>query len=208
MSVTVAAALKKIAVALLSDPKVLKKVCAVVLVLLVALFAPLISLMALFTGNLEFSPENLDMEGIVVDAQLQDVLDVIETAFTDAGLEARLPEAQLLLLTHLHPYASEEKFADRLVACFTGDPTDQQLIEAVNTEFGTDISPEEFDEAVKELRQEADTEADQFAPVSPLAAPCPICSQTPGRTPPPRAKQAKSNTHGKPWVYDYQNAYR
>ncbi len=169
MSATVAAALKKIAVSLLSDPKILKKVCAVILVLLVTLFAPLIGMMAFLTGDLEFDPEEFDtpdvteagageiVSGLVA---LEVVLEAIETAFTDAQMEAKAPEAQLLLVSHLYPYAAEENFADRLAACFTGNPTDEQIIEAVNAEFGTNISPEEFTEAVKDLRQKADAEAE------------------------------------------------
>ena len=53
MSAALGAALKKIAVALLSDPKTLKKVLAIVLVLLVAIIMPIAAVIAIFSTDFE-----------------------------------------------------------------------------------------------------------------------------------------------------------
>ena len=53
MSVTVGAALKKIAVALLSDKKTLKKAAMAILVVIVALFMPMAAIITVFSGTLK-----------------------------------------------------------------------------------------------------------------------------------------------------------
>ena len=57
MSAAVGAALKKIAVAVLSDPKALKKVLTVLLVLLLAVLTPGLAVVAFFNGTLEFDKD-------------------------------------------------------------------------------------------------------------------------------------------------------
>ena len=59
MSATVAAALKKIAVSILTNPKILKKVLCIVLVLVIALATPLLAVYAALTGKVE-----IDIDGI------------------------------------------------------------------------------------------------------------------------------------------------
>ena len=53
MSATVASALKKIAVSILTNPKILKKVLCIVLVLVIALATPLLAVYAALTGKVE-----------------------------------------------------------------------------------------------------------------------------------------------------------
>ena len=53
MSAALGAALKKIAVALLSDPKTLKKVVGIVLTLLVAVIMPIAAVIAIFSSDFE-----------------------------------------------------------------------------------------------------------------------------------------------------------
>ena len=53
MHVTVGAALKKIAVALVSDKKTLKKAAMAILVVIVALLMPMAAIIAVFSGTLE-----------------------------------------------------------------------------------------------------------------------------------------------------------
>ena len=59
MSATFAAALKKIAVSILTNPKILKKVLCIVLVLVIALATPLLAVYAALTGKVE-----VDIDGI------------------------------------------------------------------------------------------------------------------------------------------------
>ena len=59
MSAAVGAALKKIAIAIISDPKVLKKVLFAILVLFVALIAPMIFVASIFSGDFKVDTARL-----------------------------------------------------------------------------------------------------------------------------------------------------
>ena len=159
MSATVAAALKKIAVALLTDEKARHKICAFILSVFAAVFMPLAALLALFQGKVEFSAEqleqiaaNIDVEEAAKLATVQDTLDAIEEAMDEADQDERYEEAQVLYLLALYDYSEEDDFVDRLVACFEEDQTDYELIDKVNEEFGTDIDPAEYVMVVSGMR--------------------------------------------------------
>ena len=64
-----------------------------------------------------------------------------------------MEEAQTLYVFALHDEAEEDGFVERLIGCFTiADQTDEELVSAVNTEFGKDIKTEDFQNAVAEFR--------------------------------------------------------
>ena len=65
MSAALGAALKKIAVALLTDKRVLKAIGMTVLVLIVALLLPLMAMMAILSGDIELDTDAL-MEQIEI----------------------------------------------------------------------------------------------------------------------------------------------
>ena len=59
MSATVGAALKKIAVALFTNPKVLKTVLGIVLGIVIALITPILAVIAVFNGGIKLDTEKL-----------------------------------------------------------------------------------------------------------------------------------------------------
>ena len=153
MSAALGAALKKIAVALLSDPKTLKKVLAIVLVLLVAIIMPIAAVIAIFSTDFEIDvPEfqRLAIQNLTPEqrADLQFIEDTgneIQAALTARGQEKRLKEALVLFLFALGDFAHEPGFVEKLAGCFVEGQTHAELIAAVNTAFGTDIDPEDFE---------------------------------------------------------------
>ena len=151
MSTTVAAALKKIAVALLSDKKSRDKICVFILSVFMVIFMPIAALLALFSGKIEFTPEmiaeiaeNIDPEELEKLAEVQDTLDSIDTAMDEADMSDRSEEAQMLYMLALYDYSAGDDFVDRLTGCFEEDQSDYDLIDNINDEFGTDIDPAEF----------------------------------------------------------------
>lgn len=151
MSTTVAAALKKIAVALLSDRKIAKKAGTFILSVLVCVFMPLGAILGICATKIEFSDEqikvmadSLDAEEILKLTEIQDTLDEIEDAMEDADMHSRYEEAQLLYMLALYKYQDEDDFVDRLVGCFEEDQSDSELIKAVNKEFGCKIDKKEY----------------------------------------------------------------
>ena len=159
MWATVAAALKKIAVALLTNKKTRHKICIFILTCTVAIFMPIAAVLALFNGKIEFTPEqlvivadNLDVEEVAKLTEVQDTLDAIEDSMREADMHDRYEEAQILYLLALYDYSDEDDFVDRLVACFEENQTDYELIDNVNDEFDCDIDPADYVKVVSGMR--------------------------------------------------------
>ena len=161
MSATVAAALKKIAVAILTDKKLRKAVLGIVLGIIIIVIMPVVAVIALFNGDINIDTDRLQQ--IVVEemsdeekAKLQaveDTMKAIETAMTEKGFTAeRTKEAQVLYTLALYDYAKADGFVERLVGCFAEDQTDEQLIAAVNSAFGTELKSEDYSKIMNSIR--------------------------------------------------------
>lgn len=161
MSATVAAALKKVAVAVLTDRNLRKTFFGIVLGIIVVIVMPFAAIIALFQGDITIDTDRL--QTIVVQnlsaeekAQLQEVESImyeIEDKMTAAGFDAeRVKEAQVLYVMALSEYVSDGIFADRLVGCFALGQSDAQLIATVNSAFGTSLSAEEFTKIMSAIR--------------------------------------------------------
>lgn len=160
MSATVGAALKKIAVTMLTDKKALKTIGGIVLGIIIIIIMPIIAVISIFHGDVDIDPgrlgeiiienmneserEKLELsEGILAD---------LETKMSDAGFGDRAEEAKVLYLLGLVDHGKEENFCDALVGCFSEDQTDEELIAAVNETFGSNISLEDFTHAMEKYR--------------------------------------------------------
>lgn len=153
MSATVAAALKKIAVALLTNPKVLKTIGGIVLGIIIIIIMPIVAIVSIFNGGIEIDTDRLQtmvVENLSAEEQarlqfVEDTMYGIEDKMTEAGYSAQqVKQAQVLYVLALSEAASETDFIDRLVGCFSVDQTYEQLIAAINATFGKDISVDEF----------------------------------------------------------------
>ena len=161
MSATVAAALKKIAVAILTDKKLRKAVLGIVLGIIIIVIMPVVAVIALFNGDINIDTDRLQQ--IVVEemsdeekAKLQaveDTMKAIETAMTEKGFTAeRIKEAQVLYTLALYDHSKADGFIDKLVGCFAEDQTDEQLITAVNSAFGTELKAEDYSKIMNSIR--------------------------------------------------------
>lgn len=162
MSATVAAALKKIAVAILTNPKVLKTIGGIVLGIIIIIIMPIVAILAIFNGDVNIDTDRLNelvMENLNEEERdnlqhMDETLLSIESAMAEAGFESRYKEAQTLYLLGLTGHSSEEDFIEKLVGCFGEEQTDEQLVDAVNEAFGTEISVESFVMAMGKYRSE------------------------------------------------------
>ena len=126
MSATVGAALKKIAVALFTNPKVLKTVLGIVLGIVIALITPILAVIAVFNGGIKLDTEklqqmiteNLSAADQAMLQQVEDTMYAIENEMTVAGFTGRIKEAQVLYILALEDYAEEPDFVPKLVGCF------------------------------------------------------------------------------------------
>lgn len=163
MSATVGAALKKIATALLTNPKVLKTVCGIVLGIIIIIIMPIVAVVSIFNGDMNIDTdrlqqmvvENLSAEGQAKMQLVENTMLGIEEKMNAAGFTDRVKEAQVLYVLALSDYAAEDGFIDKLVGCFAAEQTDEQLIVAVNTAFGIELDAEDFTKAMESIRVEA-----------------------------------------------------
>lgn len=153
MSAAIGAALKKIAAALLTDKKVLKTVCGIILGVLIIIFIPVFTMLALFHGSADLDIESMKemmMENLSQEQKdrirlVQETMDGIETVMRASGFsDARINEAQMLYSMALEEQASDPEFITTLVGLFEDGQTDEELVARVNETFGVEISVTEF----------------------------------------------------------------
>lgn len=160
MSVTVGAALKKIAVALLTNPKVIKTIGGIVLGIIIIIIMPIVAVVSIFNGGIDLDTDRLQqmvVENLSAEEQeklqlVEDTMLSIESEMKAAGFSGRVKEAQVLYALVLSEHASESDFVSKLVGCFTADQTDEQLIEAVNNTFGTELTADDFGKVMNNIR--------------------------------------------------------
>lgn len=164
MSATVAAALKKIAVAVLTDKKLRRTVLGIILGVIIIIIMPVAAVISLFNGDIEIDTdrlqtlvvENLSAEEKAKLQAVEDMMKAIEAAMTEKEFTAeKAKEAQVLYVLALSDYAEQADFVSKLAGCFTEDQTDEQLIAAVNSAFGTTLNAEDFTKVMTAIRAKA-----------------------------------------------------
>ena len=100
MSATVAAALKKIAVYILTDKKALKVVGGIVLGIIIIIIMPIVAIIGIFTGSVEIDTGHLHEMIQENQSASMETWNMIETSMTDTGysimlfpLETSIPTA-------------------------------------------------------------------------------------------------------------------
>ena len=160
MSAAVGAALKKVLVAILTEPKVLKNVLFAILVVVVAMILPTVFVVSIFSGDFEvdtaslqqYVEDNLSAADVVLLTNVENTMEAIEEAMIEAELGSEARTAQVLYVLALSDYASQPGFVSRLVSCFRPEQTDSQLVNAVNAEFGTNIQLQDFSNVMRNIR--------------------------------------------------------
>ncbi len=157
----VAAVAKKVIVYILTDKKALKIVLGIILGILIILLLPLAVIIGVLNGDVnidanrmqEMIVQNLSAEEQAMLQGIEDTMYSIEDGMTNAGYEStRVKEAQVLYVLALSSHSSQEGFVDKLVGCFAQEQTDEQLITAVNSAFGTSITTDEFSKVMLNIR--------------------------------------------------------
>lgn len=148
------AVLKRLITALIRNKKARRAVGGIVLGLLLLLVMPLAAITGLFRTDPDATQfqSSLTAEERTEWQRFKDIAAEIETTMTAAGLAHRTEEAQLLYALALLEFAEEPDFVPTLVSCFAPEQTDAQLIAAVNTTFGTELSAEEFTQIMAAAR--------------------------------------------------------
>ena len=160
MSATIAAALKKIAVAILTNPKVLKTLLGIVLGTIIIIVMPIVAVVSIFNGDINIDMDRLQemvVQNLSAEEQaklqfVEDTMYGIEAAMKTAGFTGRVKEAQVLYVLALSDFSHNPDFADKLVSCFSENQTDEQLISNINSAFGTQLTAEDFGNVMGNIR--------------------------------------------------------
>ena len=124
MSVTVGAALKKIAVSILTDKKALKTVGGILLGIIILICLPVVAIVSILNGDIQFDEarlqqivvQNLSAEEKDRLKAVENTMYAIDNAMTAAGFDAqRVKEAQVLYVLALPDVSEEAEFVDKLV---------------------------------------------------------------------------------------------
>lgn len=157
----VAAVAKKVIVYILTDEKALKVVLGIVLGIIIIILLPLGVIIGVLNGDVEIDPDrmqemivqNLSAEEQAMLQGIEDTMYGIEDGMTNAGYgNQRVTEAQVLYVLALSSYSAEDGFVNKLVGCFEQEQTDEQLITAVNSAFGTNITAQDFSNVMSNIR--------------------------------------------------------
>ena len=160
MSATVAAALKKIAVYIVTNKKGLKVVGGIMLGIVLIIIMPIVAVTSFFNGSIEINTDrvqelmiqNLSAEEKETLQSVEKNMKEIESAMTGAGHAGRIKEAQVLYTLALSGKAYEANFITKLVRCFSANQTDEQLIASVNSTFDLNLSVSDFKKAMIGIR--------------------------------------------------------
>ena len=158
----VGAALKKIAVALVSNPQNWKTIGGIILVLIIVVIIPVAVIVAILNGNIEIDQNRLAQiiqQNITVEQSAN--LEIINTTMekVEQELEKRnlleyKTQAEVLYVFSLTEHSNDENFVRNFVKCFKRGITDEQLVERVNEKFGTAIQYEEFKKMMDSIGSE------------------------------------------------------
>ena len=158
----VGAALKKIAVALVSNPQNWKTIGGIILALIIVVITPVAVIVAILNGNIEIDQNRLAQiiqQNITVEQSAN--LEIINTTMekVEQELEKRnlleyKTQAEVLYVFSLTEHSNDENFVRNFVKCFKRGITDEQLVERVNEKFGTAIQYEEFKKMMDSIGSE------------------------------------------------------
>lgn len=122
---------------------------------------PIVAVVYFFSGNIELDTSVIEQSVIsklTAEEQVklqfvEDTMNNIDSAMTDAGhSDNQIKEAQILYVLGLADYAKQDHFVSKLIACFSDNQTDEQLISKVNSTFGTELSVNDFSNVMNEIR--------------------------------------------------------
>ena len=111
------------------------------------------AVLGIFTGDVNIDTDRL--KELIAEQQsvAEETMTGIEEKMAENGYTAEQTEkAKTLYSFALYPFGKED-FAERLVGCFDFEQTDEELISAVNTAFGTNITVEEWESILQSKKE-------------------------------------------------------
>lgn len=160
MSATIGAALKKIAVYLLTNPKVLKTIGGIVIGIIIVVVMPIVAVVSVFNGSMNIDTDKLNQairENISAEQMenlqlINDTMTEVEKQLGKKKLSDYNTQAEVIYLFSLSNKSDENDFVKNFVSCFKNNQSDEDLIKAVNQKFGTEIKYDEFQKMMQSIK--------------------------------------------------------
>lgn len=168
MSATIGAALKKIAVALLTDKKVIKTIGGIIIGVIIIVVMPIVAVVSIFNGSMDIDTdklgksiqENISAEQMENLQLINDTMTEVEKQLDKKKLSSYNTQAEVIYLLSLSDKSEDKDFVKNFVSCFKKNQSDEDLINAVNQKFGTEINYDEFQKMMQSIKgAEISTEA-------------------------------------------------
>lgn len=155
-----AVVIKKGLAATAGNSKGKKAIATILLVILLLLILPLISVLAFFNMDISVDEQQLvsqaeaelTSEERMELQRIDSTFSAIENAMAAREISSRCQEAQALFFLALVEPSREEGFVEKLADCYAENPSDAQLVAAVNRSFGTTLHAEDYTALMKGLR--------------------------------------------------------
>lgn len=160
MSATIGAALKKIAVALLTDKKVIKTIGGIVIGIIIIVVMPIIAVASVFNGSMDIDTdklyqsiqENISAEQMKNLQLINDTMTEVENQLKSKKLSDYNTQAEVIYLFSLSDRSEDKDFVKNFVSCFKKNQSDEDLINSVNQKFGTEIKYDEFQKMMQSIK--------------------------------------------------------
>lgn len=160
MSATMGAALKKIAVALLTDKKVIKIIGGIIIRIIIIVVMPIIAVVSIFNGSIDIDTdklgksiqENISAEQMENLQLINDTMTEVEKQLDKKELSDCNTQAEVIYLFSLSDKSEDKDFVKNFVFCFKKNQFDEDLINSVNQKFGTEIKYDEFQKMMQSIK--------------------------------------------------------
>lgn len=160
MSATIGAALKKIAVALLTDKKVIKTIGGIIIGIIIIVVMPIVAVVSVFNGSMDIDTDKLNQsiqENISAEQMenlqlINDTMTEVENQLKNKKLSDYNTQAEVIYLFSLSDKSEDEDFVKNFVSCFKKNQSDEDLIKTVNQKFGTEIKYDEFQKMMQSIK--------------------------------------------------------
>ena len=155
----IGAALKKIAVAILSNPKSWKTICGIILGIVIIVISPFAAVLGLMSGDIKIDNDRLSQ--LVADnlteeqnsrlQMMNDTMTEVEKRMDNQGLYDYKIHAEVLYAVFLVDRSQDENFIPDFFKCFKKDSSTESIVNEVSKRFGVDIKAEEVEKMVTSI---------------------------------------------------------
>ena len=160
VSATIGAALKKIAVSLLTDKKVIKIIGGIIICIIIVVIMPIIAVISIFNGSMDIDTdklsqsiqENISAEQMANFQLINDTMTEVEKQLDKKELSDCNTQAEVIYLFSLSDKPKDKDFVKNFVSCLKKNQSDEDLIKTVNVKFGTEIEYSEFQKLMQSIK--------------------------------------------------------